>query len=107
MKDWTPNFPTQPGWYWSRTPHGDERLFEVVRASHGIHRLDPQGNPIRPETEGLALRFERELDSATLDGWSWFGPVEPPSEADASIGDSTLCARLGGALELGEQQRPA
>ena len=66
MKDWTPNFPIQAGWYWGRTPHGDERLFEIVPAPRGIHGLDPQGNPLRPETEGLALRFERQKDDTTL-----------------------------------------
>jgi hypothetical protein len=86
MKNWTPKFPTQPGWYWTKTPYGDERLFEIVPAPRGIQRLDPAGKPVRPEVEGLALRFSPNekhpslLDSVAFDGWSWFGPVEPPQE---------------------------
>lgn len=89
-EDWTPMFPTRPGWYWTKTPAGDERLFEVVPAPLGIHRLDAHGNPVRPETEGLALRTSPEdlhpplLDQIAFDGWQWFGPIDQPADAARS-----------------------
>lgn len=86
MKNWTTKFPTRPGWYWTKTPHGHERLIEVVPAPRGVFRPDAKGKPVRPETEGLALRVLQEddrpplLDHDIFDEWEWFGPVDPPQE---------------------------
>jgi hypothetical protein len=84
MKNWTEKFPTRPGWYWTKTPHGDERLFEVVPVPRGVFRPDAKGNPVRPEVEGLALRIAPDdahpysLDHDIFEDWEWSGPVDPP-----------------------------
>ena len=83
--EWSAEFPTSVGWYWSRNPDGRQRLYEIVDAPHWSDRVE-DGESVRPECKGLALRFAQSdpredylLNGIPFDEWTWRGPVDPPT----------------------------
>ncbi len=106
---YSPEIPSELGWYWTRTPDGDERMFEIIRRPRGTYRAKEDGTPAVPEADGLAIVIlpDEEPDGVALDafavqGWEYRGPVAGPDADPSDILDDDEARKVvvGRALRM-------